>query len=115
MRILTAIKSFGFQTFLAGTIGYSLYYVCRTSLNVVKKPILDSGMPTMLLFTLFAIMWGINGWLIDGNSILVETLDEATGQMAQVTQYDFTPAAIFWVVASIISFLLPVLNWKYRK
>ena len=116
-------KAFGFQTFLAGTIGYSLYYVCRTSLNVVKKPILDSGtldasqlgligsvllfayaigkfvngfladhcnikrfmatglvvsaaanftlgilgfasesMPTMLLFTLFAIMWGINGW-----------------------------------------------------
>ena len=116
-------KAFGFQTFLAGTIGYSLYYVCRTSLNVVKKPIIDSGMldasqlgligsvllfayaigkfvngfladhcnikrfmatglvvsaaanftlgilgfasetmPTMLLCTLFAIMWGVNGW-----------------------------------------------------
>ena len=37
-------RMLGFQTFLAGTIGYSLYYVCRTSLNVVKKPILDSGM-----------------------------------------------------------------------
>ena len=31
------------QTFAAATIGYSLYYVCRTSLNVMKKPILDSG------------------------------------------------------------------------
>ena len=32
-----------FQSFIAGTVGYSLYYVCRTSLNVVKKPILESG------------------------------------------------------------------------
>ncbi len=23
-------------------VGYSLYYVCRTTLNVVKKPIIDS-------------------------------------------------------------------------
>ena len=116
-------RKFGFQTFLAGTIGYSLYYVCRTSLNVVKKPIMDDGIldatqlgligsvllfayaigkfvngfladhcnikrfmatglivsaaanlilgilgftseviPTAMLFLLFAIMWGINGW-----------------------------------------------------
>ena len=32
------------QTFAAATIGYSLYYVCRTSLNVMKKPIIDSGL-----------------------------------------------------------------------
>lgn len=32
-----------FQSFLAGTIGYSFYYVCRTVLNVVKKPILENG------------------------------------------------------------------------
>ena len=37
-------RNFGVQSFLAGTIGYSLYYVCRTSLNVVKKPILDDGL-----------------------------------------------------------------------
>ena len=56
-----------------------------------------------------------SGWLIDGNSTIVERLDEATGQMVQATQYDFTPVAIFWIVASIISFMLPVFNWKYRK
>lgn len=113
------------QSFLAGTVGYSLYYVCRTTLNVVKKPIIDSGaldaqqlgiissallfayaagkfvngfladhsnikrfmatgltvsfianlcvgllgllsggvaIPTMTLFVVFAILWGINGW-----------------------------------------------------
>ncbi len=32
------------QSFVAGTLGYSFYYVCRTSLNVMKKPILDSGL-----------------------------------------------------------------------
>jgi hypothetical protein len=46
---------------------------------------------------------------------VIERLDETTGQMIQATQYDFTPAAIFWVVASVISFILPILNWKYRK
>ena len=57
----------------------------------------------------------VSGWLIDGNTTLVEKLDEATGQMIQATQYDFASVALFWVVASTISFLLPVLNWKYRK
>lgn len=56
-----------------------------------------------------------SGWLIDGNTTLVDRLDEATGQFVQATQYDFTPVAIFWIVASIISFVLPILNWKYRK
>lgn len=111
------------QAFTAATLGYSLYYVCRTSLNVMKKPILDSGtldasqlgligsallfayavgkfvngfvadhcnirrfmatglivstaanafmglmglmhsvVPTALVFTCFAVMWGMNGW-----------------------------------------------------
>ena len=56
-----------------------------------------------------------SGWLIDGNTTLIDRLDEATGQFVQATQYDFTPVAIFWIVASVISFMLPILNWKYRK
>lgn len=32
------------QTFAAATLGYGMYYVCRTSLNVMKEPILDSGL-----------------------------------------------------------------------
>lgn len=31
------------NVFLAATIGYGLYYVCRLSLNVIKKPIVDAG------------------------------------------------------------------------
>ena len=51
---------------------------------------------------------------VDGNSTMIEKLDEATGQMIEATQYDFTSVALFWVIASAISFLL-VFNWKYRK
>ena len=64
---------FGLQSFLAGTVGYSLYYVCRTSLNVVKKPILDDGLldatqlgliGSVLLFA-YAIGKFVNGFLAD--------------------------------------------------
>lgn len=47
-----------------------------------------------------------SGWLIDSNA---QTL--ADGSLA----YNFEPVAIFWLVASIISFMLPVLNWKKSK
>ena len=73
------------------------------------------GVVGMASYVAAGIQDVVSGWLIDGNSTLVETLDEATGQMVQATQYDFTPVAIFWVVASVISFLLPLFNWRYRK
>ena len=56
-----------------------------------------------------------SGWLIDGRSVISYTYNAATGLFDKDIQYDFTPVAIFWIVASVISFLLPVLNWKYRK
>ena len=31
------------STFLSATLGYGMYYVCRLSLNVVKKPIVEEG------------------------------------------------------------------------
>ncbi len=61
------------QSFLAGTFGYSLYYVCRTSLNVMKKPMLDSGMldatqlgiiGSALLFS-YAVGKLVNGFVAD--------------------------------------------------
>lgn len=65
------------SSFLAATIGYSLYYVCRTSLNVVKKPILESGaldatqlgiIGSVLLFS-YAIGKFVNGFLADHSNI----------------------------------------------
>lgn len=73
------------------------------------------GVVGMASYVAAGIQDVVSGWLIDGNSTMIEKLDEATGQMVQATQYDFTSVTLFWVVASAISFLLPVLNWKYRK
>ena len=116
-------RRLAFESFIAATLGYSLYYVCRTSLNVMKKPIIDSGtldaadlgvigsallfayaigkffngficdycnikrfmatglivsllanlamgvcgivstaIPTAVIFVVFAVLWGVNGW-----------------------------------------------------
>ena len=61
------------QAFVAATLGYSLYYVCRTSLNVMKKPILDSGsldasqlgvIGSALLFA-YAVGKFVNGFIAD--------------------------------------------------
>ena len=66
-------RKLSLQAFAAGTLGYSLYYVCRTSLNVMKKPILDSGMldatqlgviGSALLFA-YAIGKFVNGFIAD--------------------------------------------------
>ncbi len=56
-----------------------------------------------------------SGWLIDGHSTTEQVMNETTKQMETVTHYDFTPVAIFWIAASVVSFVLPILNWKYRK
>lgn len=70
-------KKLRMSSFLAGTIGYSLYYVCRTSLNVVKEPILNSGaldatqlgiIGSTLLFA-YAIGKFVNGFLADYSNI----------------------------------------------
>ena len=66
-------KKLRFQAFVAGTIGYSLYYVCRTSLNVMKQPIIDSGTldATQLgiigacLYWTYAVGKFVNGFLAD--------------------------------------------------
>ena len=55
----------------------------------------------------------ISGWLIDKNMTIVETVN-ALGEVVQDKTYDFSSAAIFWIGASIISFLLPVLNWRKK-
>ncbi len=66
-------KRLRLQSFFAVTLGYSLYYVCRTSLNVMKKPILDSGaldatqlglIGSCLLFA-YAIGKFVSGFLAD--------------------------------------------------
>ena len=70
-------KRMQWASFFAITLGYSMYYVCRTSLNVVKKPIMDSGfldatqlgvISSALLFT-YAVGKFVNGFLADHSNI----------------------------------------------
>jgi MFS transporter, OPA family, sugar phosphate sensor protein UhpC len=76
-KIDKTYKSLRLQAFLAATFGYSLYYVCRTTLNVVKQPIIDSGLldaaqlgivSSCLLFA-YAIGKFVNGFLADYSNI----------------------------------------------
>ena len=48
-----------------------------------------------------------SGYLIEGNMQQAADIADAV--------YDFTPVSIFWLTAALISFLLPVLNWKKMK
>lgn len=70
-------KRLRMQAFIAGTLGYSLYYVCRTSLNVMKQPIIDSGFlnATQLGLIGACLYWAyaagkfVNGFLADHSNI----------------------------------------------
>ena len=70
-------RSLAFQSFIAGTLGYSFYYVCRAAINVMKKPIIDSGLldadqlGTIGAVTLatYAIGKFVNGFLADYSNI----------------------------------------------
>lgn len=60
-------------TFISATLGYALYYVCRLSMNIVRKPIVDDGVfsETQLgiigscLFFVYAVGKMANGFLAD--------------------------------------------------
>ena len=71
------LKRFQWSTFLAATLGYGMYYVCRLSLNVVKKPIVDEGVFSetelgiigAVLFFTYAVGKFMNGFLADRSNI----------------------------------------------
>lgn len=71
------LKRFQWSTFLAATLGYGMYYVCRLSLNVVKKPIVDEGVFSetelgiigAVLFFTYAVGKFMNGFFADRSNI----------------------------------------------
>lgn len=93
------------QTFIAATLGYSLYYVCRTGINVVKQPVIDSGFLTAaqlgtisscLLFT-YAIGKFVNGFLADYSNI---RRFMATGLLVSAAANFLMGATGLWETAS---------------
>ena len=71
------LKRMQWSTFLSATAGYGLYYVCRLSLNVVKKPIVEEGIFSetelgiigSVLFFTYAVGKLTNGFLADRSNI----------------------------------------------
>ena len=66
-------KSLRRKTFWGATVAYSLYYVCRLSLSVVKQPIIDSevltagqlGLIGSALLFVYAVGKFSNGFIAD--------------------------------------------------
>ena len=52
-----------------------------------------------------------SGYMIQYNS--ADVLDAAGKQLDKI--YDFGPVSWFWVAASIIAYVIPILNWKKMK
>ena len=55
----------------------------------------------------------VSGLLIDKFSVTTTEVVDCVPQA--VTTYNFVPVAIFWLVAVLISFVVPILNWKKMK
>lgn len=51
----------------------------------------------------------VSGILIENNKVLIES-----SKGIDYYQYHFEPAIIFWITASIISFILATLVWKAK-
>lgn len=70
-------KSIRLATFLSATMGYGIYYVCRLSMNIVRKPIVEDGVfsETELgiigscLFFVYAVGKLTNGFLADRSNV----------------------------------------------
>lgn len=75
--IASRYRRLRWQVFLSATLGYGLFYVCRLSLNVIKKPIVDAGIlsETELgvigsgLFITYAVGKLTNGFLADNSNV----------------------------------------------
>lgn len=72
-QVQDTYKSLRNRTFWGATIAYSLYYVCRMSINVVKQPLIDEGVlsagelgliGSALLFV-YAVGKFLNGFIAD--------------------------------------------------
>ncbi len=105
------------QAFAAATLGYSLYYVCRTSLNVMKKPLLDSGaldaaqlgaIGSALLFA-YAVGKFVNGFVADycnikrfmATGLVVSTAANALMGLAGLA-HSVLPSAVLFIVCAIM-------------
>ena len=168
------------RTFWGATIAYSLYYVCRMSLSVVKQPLIDegvltagelgligsalllvyavgkfmngfiadycnvrrfmatgllistlvnllmgvfgllqgpAGLPSVLIFVSFAVLWGVNGWAQSmGSPPGVISLSRWLPQSKRGTYYSMFSSSPYigeFLSFIITGFVVGALGWEY--
>ncbi len=76
-KVLKSYNRRKWETVLAATFAYALYYVCRLSMGVLKQPLIDAGLlsATQLgivgacMYWTYAVGKLVNGFLADGSNI----------------------------------------------
>ena len=76
-KVLKRYNRRKWETILAATFAYALYYVCRLSMGVLKQPLIDAGLLTATqlgvvgacLSWTYAVGKLVNGFLADGSNI----------------------------------------------
>lgn len=176
-RVDAEYKALRNRTFWGATVAYSLYYVCRMSLSVVKQPLIDEGLlsagqlgligsallfvyavgkfmngfiadycnvrrfmatglfisafinlvlgavgfmngvPSGLLFMIFAVLWGANGWMQSmGSPPGVISLSRWFPRSQRGTYYSIFSATPY--LGEFLSFIITgvvvgALGWQY--
>ena len=110
------LKYLQWSTFLSATFGYGMYYVCRLSLNVVKKPIVDEGIFSetelgiigSVLFFTYAVGKFTNGFLAN----FPRTQTSRQRQKRQPFPGGVRGLLIAGLLATAMVFFMPVRLWQ---
>ena len=179
-RVEETYRSLRRRTFWGATVAYSLYYVCRMSLSVVKQPLIDEGVltagelgligsallfvyavgkfmngfiadycnvrrfmatglfisalvnllmgamglmrgpvgiPSVIIFVAFAVMWGLNGWAQSmGSPPGVISLSRWFPQSKRGTYYSLFSSSPYigeFLSFIVTGFVVGSLGWEY--
>ena len=108
--------------FVGGGFLLNVFYVSLFSLSVGVLYCIVAGLMAVDIVPRKATgaalgVVGISSYIAAGIQDLTSGLmiQSNITQVDGVNMYDFVPVSCFWIVAAVMSFLLPVLNWKTMK
>ena len=108
--------------FVGGSFLLNIFYVSLFSLSVGVLYCIVAGLMAVDIVPRKATgaalgVVGISSYVAAGLQDLTSGLmiQSNITQVDGTNVYDFLPVSCFWIVAAIMSFLLPVLNWKTMK
>jgi OPA family sugar phosphate sensor protein UhpC-like MFS transporter len=119
--ILSSLSLFLFL-FVGGGFVLNIFYVSLFSLSVGVLYCIVAGLMAVDIVPRKATgaalgVVGISSYIAAGMQDITSgyLIQGYMTQVDGVDVYDFGPVSWFWIVASIVAFVLPVLNWKKMK